>query len=178
MASAQVVETSVNTNNSPSQDYTTNPDDHSNHNIIRIIFDFIFPTNRYYLTNTSFSFLFFRGESPKEVPGNYLFFFPYCLFLFTLPILSMWSEIQTLQHAFTISTEGSLYNNRIKAPQARHIPNKEEADFYMAPVDNHKRWEQLQQQTKTGPARSTYNSEEISMYKQNHLSKLWIYCGC
>ena len=33
MASAQVVETSVNTNNSPSQDYTTNPDDHSNHNI-------------------------------------------------------------------------------------------------------------------------------------------------
>ena len=34
MASAQVVETSVNTNNSPSQNYTTNPDDHSNHNII------------------------------------------------------------------------------------------------------------------------------------------------
>ena len=33
MASAQVVETSVYTNNSPSQDYTTNPDDHSNHNI-------------------------------------------------------------------------------------------------------------------------------------------------
>ena len=32
LASAQVVETSVNTNNSPSQDYTTNPDDHSNHN--------------------------------------------------------------------------------------------------------------------------------------------------
>ena len=32
MASAQVVETSVNTNNSPSQNYTTNPDDHSNHN--------------------------------------------------------------------------------------------------------------------------------------------------
>ena len=32
MASAQVVETSVNTNNSPSQDYTTNRDDHSNHN--------------------------------------------------------------------------------------------------------------------------------------------------
>ena len=32
MASAQVVET-VNTKNSPSQDYTTNPDDHSNHNI-------------------------------------------------------------------------------------------------------------------------------------------------
>ena len=36
MASAQVVETSVNTNNSPSQDYTTNPDDHSNHNITLI----------------------------------------------------------------------------------------------------------------------------------------------
>ena len=34
MASAQVVEMSVNTNNSPSQDYTTNPDDHSNHNIL------------------------------------------------------------------------------------------------------------------------------------------------
>ena len=33
MASAQVVETSVNINNSPSQDYTTNPDNHSNHNI-------------------------------------------------------------------------------------------------------------------------------------------------
>ena len=32
MASAQIVETSVNTNNSPSQGYTTNPDDHSNHN--------------------------------------------------------------------------------------------------------------------------------------------------
>ena len=34
MAFAQVVETSVNTNNSPSQDYTTNPDDHWNHNTI------------------------------------------------------------------------------------------------------------------------------------------------
>ena len=32
IASAPVVETSVKTNNSPSQDYTTNPDDHSNHN--------------------------------------------------------------------------------------------------------------------------------------------------
>ena len=32
MTSAQVVETSVNTNNSPSENYTTNPDDHSNHN--------------------------------------------------------------------------------------------------------------------------------------------------
>ena len=29
MASAQVVETSVNTNNSPPQDYTTNTEDHS-----------------------------------------------------------------------------------------------------------------------------------------------------
>ena len=37
MASAQVVETSVNTNNSPSQDYyTTNPDDHSNHTLLFI----------------------------------------------------------------------------------------------------------------------------------------------
>ena len=34
MASAQVVETSVNTNDSPSQDCTTNPDYHSNHNSI------------------------------------------------------------------------------------------------------------------------------------------------
>ena len=33
MASAQVVKTSLNTNNSPSRDYTTNPDDHSNHTI-------------------------------------------------------------------------------------------------------------------------------------------------
>ena len=33
MASAQVVEASVNTNNSPSQDCAINPDDHSNHNI-------------------------------------------------------------------------------------------------------------------------------------------------
>ena len=84
----------------------------------------------------------------------------------------MWSESQTLQHVFTISTEGSLYNNRINAPQALHIPNKEDADFYMAPVDNHKRWEQLQQQTNIGPARSSYSSEEISMHKQNNLSKL------
>ena len=37
MASAQVVETSVYTNNSPSQDYTTNPDDHSNRNSIYIM---------------------------------------------------------------------------------------------------------------------------------------------
>ena len=36
MASAQVVETSVNTN-SPSQDYTTNPNDHSNHNIFHCV---------------------------------------------------------------------------------------------------------------------------------------------
>ena len=33
MAFAQVVEMSVNINNSPSQDYTTNPDDHSNHKL-------------------------------------------------------------------------------------------------------------------------------------------------
>ena len=37
MASTQVVETSVNTNNSPSQDYTTNPDDHSSHNKIMFV---------------------------------------------------------------------------------------------------------------------------------------------
>ena len=43
--------------------------------------------------------------------------------------------------------------------------------MYLAPVDNHKRWEQLQQQTKTGFDRSSYNSEEISMHKQNNLSK-------
>ena len=33
MASAKVVETSVNPDNSPFQDYSTNPDDHSNYNI-------------------------------------------------------------------------------------------------------------------------------------------------
>ena len=33
MASVQVIESSVNTNNSPSQEYTTNPNDHSNQNI-------------------------------------------------------------------------------------------------------------------------------------------------
>ena len=37
MASAQAVETSVNTNNSPSQDYTTNLDDHSNHNNLGLV---------------------------------------------------------------------------------------------------------------------------------------------
>ena len=37
MASALVVETSVNTNNSPSQDYATNPDDHSNHKIHKVL---------------------------------------------------------------------------------------------------------------------------------------------
>ena len=41
MASAQVVETSVNTNNIP-QDYTTNPDDHSNHNIKSSLLDSVF----------------------------------------------------------------------------------------------------------------------------------------
>ena len=41
MASAQVVETTVNTNNSPSQDYTTNPDDHSNHNIVSLYADVV-----------------------------------------------------------------------------------------------------------------------------------------
>ena len=38
MASAQVVETSVNTSNSPSQEYTTNPDDHQNHNVVALIY--------------------------------------------------------------------------------------------------------------------------------------------
>ena len=38
MASAQVVETSVNTNKSPSQNYTTNPDNHSNHNNLPIVY--------------------------------------------------------------------------------------------------------------------------------------------
>ena len=40
MTSAQVVEMSVNTNNSPSQGYATNPDDHSNHNMYEILFYF------------------------------------------------------------------------------------------------------------------------------------------
>ena len=49
MASAQVVEMSVNTNNSPSQDCTTNPDDHSNHNIYYILLNFYeFSTLYYY----------------------------------------------------------------------------------------------------------------------------------
>ena len=46
MASAQVVETSVNTNNSPSQDYTTNPDDHSNHNKVNTSY-YLYPTWRF-----------------------------------------------------------------------------------------------------------------------------------
>ena len=37
MASAQVVEMSVNTNNSPSQDYTTNLDDHSNYKYCHVL---------------------------------------------------------------------------------------------------------------------------------------------
>ena len=49
--------------------------------------------------------------------------------------------------------------------------------MYLVPVDNHKRWEQLQQQTKTGPDSSSYNSEEISKHKQNDLSKCWIAFG-
>ena len=44
MASAQVVETSVNTNNSPSRDYTTNPDDHLNHNILLLIVPSLVPS--------------------------------------------------------------------------------------------------------------------------------------
>ena len=38
MASAQVVKVSVNTNNSPPLDYTTNSDDHSNHNSIAVFY--------------------------------------------------------------------------------------------------------------------------------------------
>ena len=52
MASSQVVETSVNTNNSPSQDYTTNPNDHSNHNresIIAYILSFICHVERQFI---------------------------------------------------------------------------------------------------------------------------------
>ena len=48
MASAQVVETSVNTNNSPSQNYTTNPDDRLNHNIDSPGFK-PFTVTRYYM---------------------------------------------------------------------------------------------------------------------------------
>ena len=58
MASAQVVETSVNTNNSPSQDYTTNPDDHSNHNIDSPGFK---PFTVIYIAILLFSLVFF-GE--------------------------------------------------------------------------------------------------------------------
>ena len=41
MASTEVVETAVNTNNSPPQDYTTNPDDHSNHNFVLSYSDWV-----------------------------------------------------------------------------------------------------------------------------------------
>ena len=57
MASAQVVETSVNTNNSPSQDHTTNPDDHSNHNIDRLTWVQTFHCYKYYfITSNSFTY--------------------------------------------------------------------------------------------------------------------------
>ena len=58
MASAQVVETAVNTNNSPSQDYTTNPDDHSNHNMF---------LNCYFICEMkTFDFYTFRAELEFE----------------------------------------------------------------------------------------------------------------
>ena len=75
MASAQVVQTSVNTNNSPSQDYTTNQDDHSNHNIdspgfkpftvIRILFYF-WPNATIKNTNSAAISYFYRSEQYEE----------------------------------------------------------------------------------------------------------------
>ena len=62
MASAQVVETSVNTNNSPSQDYTTNKDDHSNHN--NNICHTSLMLAKY---DTSFFFLFTKNQNVHSV---------------------------------------------------------------------------------------------------------------
>ena len=47
MASTQVVEMLINTNNRPSQDYTTNPDDHSNHNSKGTVYYYIHVTQIY-----------------------------------------------------------------------------------------------------------------------------------
>ena len=58
MASAPVVETSVNTNNSPYQDYTTNPDDHSNHNIKLLPSPKVVPNGRYWLQTSVKLWLF------------------------------------------------------------------------------------------------------------------------
>ena len=68
MASAQVVETSVNTNSSPSQDYTTKQDDHSNHNIdspgfkpFTVIYNFriVYQKNYYFFSQ------------PKKIPLSF-----------------------------------------------------------------------------------------------------------
>ena len=70
-----------------------------------------------------------------------------------------------------LSIQGSVHNNRVTGPQERHLSNKQDADTYPAPVDNHNRWEQPQQQTKIGPEQSSYDLQKISMQKQNNLSK-------
>ena len=84
MASAQVVETSVNTNNSPSQDYTTDPDDHSNHNTDSpgfkpfTVIDFTLKEIRYHYLYSllTFALLFFvlKTSSTFSSTNTYLLF--------------------------------------------------------------------------------------------------------
>ena len=84
MASAQVVETSVNTNNSPSQNYTTDPDDHSNHNIDSpgfkpfTVIDFTLKEIRYHYLYSllTFALLFFvlKTSSTFSSTNTYLLF--------------------------------------------------------------------------------------------------------
>ena len=65
MASAQVVETSVNTNNSPSQDYATNPDDHSNHNKFAMLNKVIIPKL------VEYNFVFFKRRIGNFKANDY-----------------------------------------------------------------------------------------------------------
>ena len=65
MASAQVVETTVNTNNSPSQDYTTNPDNHSNHNKVACLLHllvFLFAVSKLLAAGQSFQITKWSGS--------------------------------------------------------------------------------------------------------------------
>ena len=66
MASVQVVETSVNyQQQSSSQDYTTNPDDHSNHN------NFFTPTLVYAYTN------YYTHKMPLKIQNCVLVYYTY-----------------------------------------------------------------------------------------------------
>ena len=66
MAFTQVVETSVNTNNSPSQDYTTNLDDHSNHNIDSPGFKAFTVIYKYYSSNLPTLLIIGEKIDPKN----------------------------------------------------------------------------------------------------------------